>query len=76
MITNPDQLQMLSVTGLLPCPFCRSVQLSHISIRATEDQPKRPLCVQCDTCGASGPMAASEDQQRALWGVRVEDRES
>lgn len=70
------QLQMLSVTGLLPCPFCRSVDLASISMPATEDLPARPLCITCNACGASGPIAASEDQLRALWGVRVEDRES
>lgn len=70
----PKQLQMLSATGLLPCPFCKSVQLSHVAKQATEEEPQRFLFLQCEACGATGPHGESREQQRALWGVREEVR--
>lgn len=76
MITNPDQLQMLSVSGLLPCPFCGSVKLAHVATRATEEAPEQFLFIQCDGCGATGPTTESREQQRALWGVRTEERKA
>lgn len=76
MTTNPEQLQMLSVTGLLPCPFCRSVKLAHVAKRATEETPEQFLFIQCDGCGATGPNGESKDQQRALWDVRTEERKA
>lgn len=70
----PKQLQMLSATGLLPCPFCNSVELSHVAKRAEDSEPQRFLFLQCEACGATGPHGESKEQQRALWGVRGEVR--
>lgn len=66
----PQQLALLSLTGLMPCPFCGMVTLSSVSYQPPDATPK-PLCIQCETCGATGPIAASHDQLRALWDVRA-----
>lgn len=69
---NPilDQLGMFSLTGLLPCPFCGQTKLSRVS-RKQPDGDVMPLCIQCETCGATGPVAATHDQLSALWDVRA-----
>ncbi|MEH6564609.1 MAG: Lar family restriction alleviation protein [Halopseudomonas sp.] len=66
-----EQLEMLSVTGLLPCPFCGSTELEHVIKKETEEQPEKFLFIQCCNCGATGPHLGSKDQHRALWDVRA-----
>lgn len=65
-----EQLSLLSLTGLPPCPFCGMAKLSRVS-RKEPGGEIMPLCIQCETCGASGPIAASHDQLTALWCVRA-----
>lgn len=65
-----DQLEMFSVTGLLPCPFCRSVDLSSVSI-LLDDGTRKTILIECNACGATGPISESMDQLRALWNVRA-----
>ena len=66
----PEQLAMFSLTGLPPCPFCAHTKLSRVS-RKQPDGEIMPLCIQCETCGATGPIAATHDQLTALWAVRA-----
>lgn len=64
------QLAMFSLTGLLACPFCAHTTLTRVS-RTQPDGVMMPLCIQCETCGATGPIAATHDQLSALWDVRA-----
>lgn len=65
-----EQLAMFSLTGLPPCPFCAHTKLTRVS-RLLPDGEMVPLLIQCETCGATGPIAASHDQLSALWAVRA-----
>lgn len=67
-----EQLVLLSLTGLLPCPFCGQAELSRFS-RKEENETPTPICIQCDSCGATGPVAATHDQLSALWDVRANE---
>ncbi len=66
----PDQLSMFSLTGLMPCPFCGQTKLSRISRKQPAGEVV-PLCIQCEACGATGPVAATHDQLSSLWDVRA-----
>lgn len=67
------QPKTLSVTGLLPCPFCGSTDLSHYHKAPTAETPKTPICIMCEACGATGPChGETKDQQRAQWQARAE----
>lgn len=66
----PQQLALLSLTGLLPCPFCGMTKLSRVSHQKPDEAPA-PICIQCEICGATGPIAASHEQLSALWDVRA-----
>lgn len=62
-----------SLTGLRPCPFCGSTTLSHLSQvppSGTVETTEQFICIQCDTCGATGPGTGSKEQHRQLWQVR------
>jgi Lar family restriction alleviation protein len=65
-----QQLSMLSLTGLLPCPFCGSISLTRVSRQETTGVIT-PLCIHCDACGATGPTAETHDKLSALWDVRA-----
>jgi hypothetical protein len=44
-----------SKTGLLPCPFCGCVKLTMVSLPKRGKKPSFRL-LQCDDCGATGPL--------------------
>ncbi len=62
-----------SLTGLRPCPFCGSVRLSSITLRDQTTRALRPLLLQCNDCGATGPIGKSLDEIRRLWDVRAQE---
>ncbi|WP_147282645.1 hypothetical protein [Pseudomonas jessenii] len=64
-----QQMQMFSVTGRRPCPWCRGVKLSQIT-HVADDGTQTPISLICDTCGASGPTAGTHEQMAALWDTR------
>lgn len=68
--TIPEQLAMFSLTGLLPCPFCGHTKLSRVSRKQPRGEVV-PLCIQCEACGATGPVAETHEQLSALWDVRA-----
>lgn len=59
-----------SSTGLLPCPFCGSVDLSMLTYSKTEDKPQVQY-LQCNCCLCTGPWAETESQVRVRWDVRA-----
>lgn len=84
MINEPDQAELdmvaefklaytgrLSVSGLLPCPFCGSIELAMITVPEKNQIP--PLYwLQCNHCGSTGPNKETIDQVRLAWDVRAE----
>lgn len=58
-----------SVTGRLPCPFCGSVKLSLIVV----GEKKKPLLIQCSSCGATGPTGKDIKEMDALWDMRASE---
>lgn len=65
-----QQMQMFSVTGRLPCPWCKGVNLSQVTHRA-DDGTLTPISLICENCGASGPTAATHEHMSALWDART-----
>lgn len=66
----PQQLALLSVSGLLPCPFCGMAKLARVTRTPPEGEPE-PICIQCETCGATGPTATTHEHLRVLWDIRA-----
>ena len=55
-------------TKLQPCPFdaSRKLKVEHFN---------GDYHVHCQTCGATGPLAASWDEAEQLWNVRAERKD-
>ena len=64
------QLQMFSISGRIPCPWCKGVKLSRIT-RQDDDGTLTPISLMCDTCGATGPTASTHEHMAALWDARA-----
>lgn len=64
--TELGHLPLRSAKGNKPCPFCGSTQLALVVHNPTQ----KPVLIECETCGASGPIAATEKQLAALWNMR------
>ena len=58
---NPD-----GVRRIQPCPFCGQKDQAHLRV----DQQNGRAWVQCVSCGARGPTAASPDQAEQRWSDR------
>lgn len=56
-----------SPTGLLPCPFCGSVDLSGVE---SGTETKRIYFVECNVCNCIGPVVENKNQARVLWDTR------
>lgn len=54
---------------LLPCPFC-GAGAEHIE--RSNPMSKWRHSVDCNTCGASGPVEATKEQAIAAWNQRTE----
>ena len=67
---SQGQAEMFSATGLIPCPFCGSVELSRVQYRF-ESGEITPLMFQCEGCAATGPVAETEEELRSKWDARV-----
>jgi len=63
--------QKLSKTGLLPCPFCGSIELSGITI--DNEGEKIPITISCNECGATGPTLKGGTMKaiRTAWQIRA-----
>ena len=64
------ELQRKSKTGLSPCPFCGSIELSAI----IHKPDNRVICIQCNLCRATGPHDETEETIRTLWDTRCEQQ--
>jgi transcription elongation factor Elf1 len=72
--------QRCSDTGLLPCPFCNSVNLTAIRIKGGSIR-----MIECNECRASGPVdyvrpdqyeetevpAKIDERVRSFWNTRI-----
>ncbi|MBO6572113.1 MAG: hypothetical protein JJ958_06660 [Balneola sp.] len=70
-----EQVKKVSKTGLLPCPFCGSIELSGITIpvpRADEKEKKFHF-IQCEHCFCTGPNRFEMKEARHLWQTRAEE---
>lgn len=65
-----QQMQMFSVTGLSPCPWCKGVKLSRVT-HVADDGTKTPISLMCDSCGATGPVAGTHEEMAELWDARA-----
>lgn len=77
---RPETGKKLSKTGLLPCPFCGSTDLTGISIpqmdeeaSADLDKPQAACFVQCEHCYGNGPVRRTLKEARALWQTRSKE---
>lgn len=52
----------------VPCPFCGTVELVAIEDCSCEDTPS--FHVNCDQCGAEGPIADSALEAATAWNAR------
>ncbi|WP_313645262.1 hypothetical protein [Stenotrophomonas sp.] len=62
------QLPLTSIKGNRSCPFCGGTSLSSVAVKGPEPLP---LCIQCDTCGATGPIAVPGLDLEMLWNTRA-----
>lgn len=58
--------EQASVTGLRPCPFCKSIRLELVTV---VEPDRQPICIMCADCGATGPSAESVEALRDAWGM-------
>jgi hypothetical protein len=61
-----------SKTGLLPCPFCGSVDLDAISYEGKDGDGRKMAFIQCCGCHSTGPVVEEMAAARGLWDIRAE----
>ena len=68
-INSNEPLPMPPIVELRPCPFCQSTALA---VREGEEQD---FTVQCDACGAQGPVSRDDHEPAAkamlFWNKRA-----